>query len=269
MNWEKVNVLQFKDAIEKSKGVCVIPIGCLEKHGYHLPLGTDLFIAREICERAAEKEEFMIFPYYPFGQVSEVRHKLGTVALPAVLQLQILEALCAEISRNGFKKIVFANGHGGNNYMLAYFAQSMLDKIRDYDIYTVNVWHLTEQQYREVFAKHRVTPDGGHADITETSQMMAIDASLVHMELLDRSETASLGRSAPYTEKGIYNGFCWYADYPHQIAGDPCNATKAFGQDYLELCVDNFTDAIRLIKNDSTLPFLAKEFYEKAENPSV
>lgn len=269
MNWEKVNVLQFKEAIVKSKGVCVIPIGCLEKHGYHLPLGTDIIIAREICERAAEKEDFMIFPFYPFGQVSEVKHKLGTVALPAATQFQIMEALCEEISRNGFKKIVFANCHGGNNSMLAYFAQSMLDKKRDYDIYIINTWTLSEKQYNEVFAKHNVKPDGGHADITETSQIMAIDDSLVHMELLDRSETASLGRSAPYGEKGIYNGFCWYADYPHQIAGDPYYSTKEFGQDFLQLCIDNFIEAIRLIKNDSTLPALAKEFYAKTENPTV
>lgn len=269
MNWDKVSVLEFKEAIEKSKGVCVIPIGCLEKHGNHLPLGTDIIIARYICEKAAEQEDFMIFPYYAFGQVSEVRHKLGTIALSATLQMLLMETICEEISRNGFKKIVFANGHGGNNSFLSYFAQSMLDKPRDYDVYTLNIWNLTAEQYNAVFAKHNVSPDGGHADITETSQIMAIEPTLVHMELLNRGETASLGRNAPYGEKGITHGIGWYADYPHQIAGDPFFATPEFGADFLDGNIQNFLEAIRLIKNDTLLPSLAKEFYAKSEHPQV
>lgn len=269
MNWDKLNVLEFEKAIEKSKGVCVLPIGCLEKHGNHLPLATDIIIARHICEKAAEQEDFVVFPYYPFGQVSEVRHKLGTIALPAVLQMQLLEAICEEISRNGFKKIVLANGHGGNNAFLNYFTMSMLDKPRDYDVYTQNVWSLTAEEYKAVFEKHKVSPDGGHADITETSQMMAIEPSLVHMELLDRSETASLGRNAAYGEKGVNHGISWYADFPHQIAGDPYDSTPDFGADFLEGNINNFLAAIRLIKNDTTLPALAKEFYQKSADPTV
>ena len=206
MNWENLNVVEFKKVVEQTKGVCVVPIGCLEKHGYHLPLGTDITIARYICEKAAQIEEFMLFPYYPFGQVSEVRHKLGTIALPAALQMQLLEALCEEISRNGFKKIVLANGHGGNNTYLSYFALSMLDRPRDYDVYLQHVWELTEAQHREIFGKHNITPDGGHADVTETAQIMAICPELVDMKAVDKSETASQGRFAPFGQKGISHG---------------------------------------------------------------
>ena len=269
MNWENLNVLQFKKAIEETNGVCVIPIGCLEKHGYHLPLGTDITIARYICEKAAQVEEFMLFPYYPFGQVSEVRHKLGTIALPVLLQMQLLEELCKEISRNGFKKIVLANGHGGNNTYLSYFALSMLDRPRDYDVYLQHVWELTEEQARTIYAKHNITPDGGHADVSETAQIMAISPELVDMSALDRSETASKGRFAPFGAKGIYHGIGWYADYPHQIAGDPSDATPAFGADLLEACIKNFAAAIRLIKNDETIPNLADEFYKKSEKPEI
>ncbi|PKM62089.1 MAG: hypothetical protein CVU97_06385 [Firmicutes bacterium HGW-Firmicutes-21] len=269
MTWENLNVLEFKDAIDKSKGVCVLPIGCLEKHGNHLPLGTDITIARYICERAAELEEFMLFPYYPFGQVSEVRHKLGTIALSAPLQMQLLEAICDEISRNGFKKIVLANGHGGNNSFLTYFAQSMLDKVREYSVYTLNVWELTERQSREVFGRHNINPDGGHADVTETAMMMAIAPSLVKMPLLNRSETASLGRNAPFAEKGVFHAIGWYADYPHQIAGDPMDATSAFGVDLLDCNIKNLAGAVKLIKEDTTLPCFLGEFYKTSEKPTI
>ncbi|HAN21225.1 MAG: hypothetical protein A2Y15_06700 [Clostridiales bacterium GWF2_36_10] len=269
MNWENLNVLEFEKAIEKSKGVCVLPIGCLEKHGNHLPLGTDIIIARHICEKAALIEDFVLFPYYPFGQVSEVRHKLGTIALSAPLQMQLLEAICEEIYRNGFNKIILANGHGGNNLYLSYFAQSMLDKPRDYDVYTTNLWTLSNKQYEDVFGKNKITHDGGHADVTETSQIMAIEPTLVNMDLLDRSETASLGRNAPYGEKGIFHGIGWYADYPHQIAGDPIASTPEFGKDFLDCNIKNLVEVIKLIKNDTTLPSLAKEFFEKSKNPTI
>ncbi|MCL1888731.1 MAG: creatininase family protein, partial [Kiritimatiellaeota bacterium] len=70
MNWEKLNIVEFHEAVAKSKGVCLLPMGCLEKHGDHLPLGTDLLCAREVAFRAADIEPAVVFPNYPFGQVS-------------------------------------------------------------------------------------------------------------------------------------------------------------------------------------------------------
>ena len=123
MFWEQLTVDEFNESKEKTKGVCVIPLGCMEKHGNHLPLGTDVYIAREVARRAAEVEEVMIFPYYPIGVVAEVRHKQGTVAVPSQLQYDMLEAICEELSRNGYNKIILGNGHGGNSTFLRYFCR--------------------------------------------------------------------------------------------------------------------------------------------------
>ena len=62
MNWEYLRSDEMKEAIEKSGGLCVLPIGCLEKHGPHEPLGTDGFEAKEVVERAAELEYAVVFP---------------------------------------------------------------------------------------------------------------------------------------------------------------------------------------------------------------
>ena len=56
MLWENLRSDEFKEAVEKSNGVCIIPIGCVEAHGIHLPLGCDTLKAREFCVRAAEIE---------------------------------------------------------------------------------------------------------------------------------------------------------------------------------------------------------------------
>ena len=59
-SWEEA-----KEAIVKSKGVAIVPIGSVEQHSYHLPLGTDTYVAMTIAEEAAEKTGAVLTP--PFG----------------------------------------------------------------------------------------------------------------------------------------------------------------------------------------------------------
>ena len=121
MQWENLNIDEFDDGLIQSKGVVLVPIGCLEKHGSHMPLGTDITIAREMAIRASAIESAMVFPYIPFGIVGEVKHKLGTISLSSNLIYHLLEELCDELVRNGFNKIIFVDGHGGNTNFLKYF----------------------------------------------------------------------------------------------------------------------------------------------------
>ena len=68
-HWEELTAADFTHAIEQSKGACVLPIGILEKHGPHLPLGTDLLNVRYAVLHATEKEFAVVFPEYYFGQI--------------------------------------------------------------------------------------------------------------------------------------------------------------------------------------------------------
>ena len=70
----------------------------------------------------------MVFPDYFYGQIYEARHQPGTFALPARVVWDLLDATCDEIGRNGFRKIVLVNGHGGNPNLLRYFAQTQLER---------------------------------------------------------------------------------------------------------------------------------------------
>lgn len=63
MNWEYLREEEFKEAIEQSKGLCVVPVGCMEKHGQHLPIGTDSILATEIVRRAAEREPVVVLRF--------------------------------------------------------------------------------------------------------------------------------------------------------------------------------------------------------------
>ncbi|MBK7477466.1 MAG: creatininase family protein [Haliscomenobacter sp.] len=66
MNWQDLTGNEFIKAVEISEKVCLLPLSCIERHGNHLPLGTDMFIARELCERVAKEESVVIFPDFIF-----------------------------------------------------------------------------------------------------------------------------------------------------------------------------------------------------------
>ena len=102
----------------------MLPFGIIEKHGPHLPLGTDLINVRYASLHGVEQEYAVVFPEYFFGQIFEARHEPGTIAYSAKLQLELLQETTDEMARNGCKKIVIVNGHGGNNHLLPFFAQS-------------------------------------------------------------------------------------------------------------------------------------------------
>jgi len=130
VRWEELTSADFRDAIAQSQGTCLLPFGILEKHGPHLPLGTDLLDVRYAALHAAEQNYAVVFPEYYFGQIFEAKHEPGTIAYSADLQLKLLQETADEMARNGCKKIIIVNGHGGNENLLPYFAQSQLDQPR-------------------------------------------------------------------------------------------------------------------------------------------
>ena len=133
--WEELTAEEFREAIGKAQGTCLLPFGILEKHGPHLPLGTDLLRVRYVTEHAAQQEYALIFPEYYFGQISEARHEPGTMAYAPDLQMKLLQATTDEMARNGCKKVIIVNGHGGNENLLPYFAQTQMDSPHDYVVY--------------------------------------------------------------------------------------------------------------------------------------
>ncbi len=112
--WDELTASDWPKAQEKAAYTCILPIGILEKHGPHLPMGSDLIHVRELAARAARQEYAVVFPDFFYGQIFEARHQPGTFALPSRVVWDLLDATVEEIGRNGFKKIVIVNGHGGN-----------------------------------------------------------------------------------------------------------------------------------------------------------
>ena len=267
MLWENLTIDEFELAIKESKGVVLVPIGCLEKHGSHMPIGTDIFVARYVSIKTSEIEPVMVFPFIPFGLVGEVKHKKGTISLTSNLIYHMLEELCDELARNGFNKIIFVDGHGGNTNFLKYFMQSRLEKPHPYITYYFNVGEKSSEYWRNYQEKFGRVFESGHACEFETSTFMEIDQTLLKMDKINPEETKALHRLDHISSADLYTGIGWYADYPAQIAGDPSNASLERGQHINNSIIERLLKAVKTVKNDDCAMSLLNEYYNKHNNP--
>ena len=240
--WEELTAGDFREAIAKSQGTCLLPFGILEKHGPHLPIGTDLLNARYVAEHEAEEEYAIIFPEYFAGQIFEAKHEPGTIAYSPELQLRLLQETTDEMARNGCKKVVIVNAHGGNEYLLPYFAQSQLYKPHDYVVYV---------QWGHESGKKAGTEKPGpdfHAGETETSRVMVTRPNLVHIDRA-RSESGAEQKRVKLPES-VFTGIGWYARFPYHYSGDGTLATQELGQADLGSWIATVVRAMRAIKAD-------------------
>lgn len=265
MFWEELTGDLFEQAVKQTEGVCLLPLSCIERHSHHLPLGTDMFIGRELCRRAAALEPAIIFPNYIFTQILEAQHCPGTIAIEPDLILRLLENVCREIARNGLKKIVIVNAHGGNDNMMYYFGQAQLASRRDYVVY-ITTPPLSAVDRAAVEAQWETTVDG-HAGEQETSAILAIRPELVRREALPKDdEGMPQARLKELSAMGIYTGIWWYADHPTHYRGDGHPATAQKGNLELDARARALSAAIRLIKKDNEAKRLQDEFYSASES---
>jgi creatinine amidohydrolase len=263
--WEELSSLEFESSIAKSEGVCVLPIGVLEKHGDHLPLGTDMYIVNAVAKKAAEQSFAVVFPYYFFGQIAEARHVKGTLSGTHWLIFDTLREMSDEIYGNGFKKIFILSGHGGNEYFLPFFVQEFPARERSYAVYTRFLHDMAEEQLKAIKDQSGENDMGDHAGFSETSLMMYLRPELVHLERAKISEGVSLDRLKELSNQNIVTGFDWYSKYPNHFAGDPSRATAEHGKFIFDILVANTVNAINAIKADNTSLKLIDEYNRLTE----
>jgi len=263
VKWEELTSPDFITAVERSASTCVIPLGILEKHGPHLPLGTDMIDVRKIATMAAEEEFTIIFPPFYFGQIYEAKQQPGTVAYSPHTVLTVLQETCDEIHRNGIEKIILVSGHGGNNSLLPYFCQMQLEKQKDYAVYLFRP--EDSEEFQDKLDKMKQTDWDGHAGETETSMMLANRPDLVHLGRANSQSGIDQQRleSLSYAHTAIW----WYAQFPNHYAGDGSFGTEEMGKLILENEVDQLVEMIRSVKADQKTIELQKQFYKDSKTP--
>ena len=260
--WDELTASEWPKALKQSDSTCILPIGILEKHGPHAPIGSDLIHVREWAARSTKKEYAVVFPDFYYGQINESRHQYGTFALPERVVWDLLEATCDEIGRNGFKKILIINGHGGNPQMIRYFIQTRLEKQRNYAVYFFEP--SADSAYRkQLDALHKSDQaTDQHAGERETSTLLYLRPDLVKMDSATNEPGNNLNR---LNIPNVYTAIWWYADYPNHYAGEGAKATAALGKFITEHTISQLVTAIKDVKADKKTLQLQNEFFERVK----
>jgi creatinine amidohydrolase len=198
MTWAEVEqALTHTDAI-------IIPLGSIEQHGRHLPLGTDSYEAVETAKLIAQKADVLVAPVVIAGLSPHHMGFPGTITLsPETFEAVVFET-AQSLIRHGFRKILIFNGHGGNSVSVA----NVIEKINQttgaaaFDLGRVEVARR-EPLYPPI-------PWDVHAGVEETSMMLYLAGSLVDMSKAvnpklsfppDVAQMDALGKSEPAMAK--------------------------------------------------------------------
>ncbi len=169
---ERMSWVEFEQAM-KETDVIVIPVGSLEEHGPHNPLGVDIHAAAACAELIGRKSRALVAPVMPFGDARSLLGFPGTVSIDTELLRQVIVAYAESFIEHGAKRFLFVNGHGGNVAALAMAAGDLYEKHGCISSYTE--WWVTLAEINPDW------PCDDHGGYFETSFMMGIDASTVEM----------------------------------------------------------------------------------------
>lgn len=284
MLWEHLDSNSFPAAVEASKGVCIVPVGCIEKHGPHAPLGTDTIIAADTARFAAEKEYAVVFPTMYFGEKSGAGEYPGTIIFSLETLWHIFRETCKEIHRNGFKKILFVNGHGGNRSMLDSFSRCMMEEYPEIMIFNTVagvamrtselVTYLDENQESYPYLTkedHAALADfvaqkkiSGHAGLQETARVLYFRPETIDLSKISAEDGVSTHLLDEYSENKVSTPFTWMASYPNSYEGSNDyilneRIARAFG----ELSVEKLAQRIRFVKNETTIDAYHAQWLKK------
>lgn len=223
----------FKTNLKKSD-IVLIPVGMVEAHGHHMPLGTDIFSPRLLCSMIDERigDKVWIAPEIPFGQSFDLSFYPGTFSVPSEVMAEYVYHIGKSMYKNGLKKLIFINGHGGNVTALGLASQRLVELGMDV---MISNWWLDYS--KEILT---IAEGQGHAGEDETSTILYYNESLVQMDKATRNNKKPLLK-INFRDRGRIL-------YENAMSGDATLATKEKGEKIFRLLTDKLVEAILLIR---------------------
>ena len=241
LSWTEIAALP-----DRENTVIVLPVGAIEQHGPHLPCSVDSVISSGVLGKALEKlpADIRAFGLSPitYGKSDEHLHFPGTMTLTGPTLLATAIELGESVYRAGFRKLLFANGHGGQPQVLEMAARELRLRHGDFLVVPYHVSRLPNSSGKYISDEEkRLAMHAGHS---ETALMMALAPDTVHMK-------RAVTNIPPAFPSKILSGdgrpaCAWTArDFgPSGIIGDPMGATREQGLDILDTLSNSWVTAI-------------------------
>jgi creatinine amidohydrolase len=241
MRWEELSVPEI-ETLDRERTVLLLPLGSVEQHGRHLPVGTDTMLASAVSVAAAQRlpRRAVVLPSPWYGLSPHHMRFPGTITLAAGTILALIEDIAASVVAHGFQRLVVVNGHGGNIGLV-----DVLSSTLGYRFYgRARIAALTYFQLAgDAIAKLRLSPPGGmgHACEFETAMMQNLRPDLV---AIARAETTYPDPGSAYLSTDLLGGsrVRTYHDFGDLSAsgtlGDPSLASPEAGARFQAVVVD-------------------------------
>lgn len=178
--WADYSTDEIK-AVIRELPVAILPLGAVEEHGPHLPVGTDNFVIDSIAERVAEKTGCLLLPVLCYGQVWSLARFPGSLTLREETLRLVLIDLAEALYGQGIRGMAVLSGHLGNATAMRDAARTLHDLHADLSVQTITYPGLVELA-RGVVTSRQWYPGYIHAEEIETSLMLALAPDRVRME---------------------------------------------------------------------------------------
>ena len=229
---ERMTWPQVRAALDAGRTTVVFACGAVEQHGPHLPLFTDAEHGSELSRRVAKELDALVAPTVRVGCSEHHMAFPGTISLEESTLAAVLRDYVRSLARHGFRRICVIPSHGGNFAPLT----SALPMLREAAGERTHVAAFTDLQAvigtwaRVAGAIGLAERVAGHADIAESSVMLALHPELVH------TEAAEAGNPGPLTPELIERLFTqgMRAIAPNGILGDARGLSAELGQRCIE-----------------------------------
>ena len=246
-SWEEA-----KEAFDRSKGVAIVPVGSVEQHSYHLPVGTDTFVAMTVAQDAAEKTGAVLVPPVWYGWSPHHMVLPGTLTVRPEVLSELVYDIIRSLAAHGAKKIILLNGHRIVNVVwmqiCAQKAQTDLGvQVKIFDPAYMSKDIVKELGFGPV----------GHAEEVETSHMMSQYPDLVHLE---KAVDNPIGDTPLYSVDPTYehDTLCYvpstikHARHAAEVSGgctgEPTKSDAVKGRIYHQHLVDNLVRVIESLQ---------------------
>lgn len=176
MRIEELTSEEFQTLLSKVKGV-IIPIGSIEAHGPHLPLGTDLYTIYEICQILVKEVDFLLAPPLYYGLCRSTKDIPGTLSLRGETLKALILDLLESFKKHGISTFAILSGHAGgtHNAFLIDAAETFLEKYPETKFLVADIISLLKDILKDL----NIPPEDSHAGEWETSLMLYLKRDLV------------------------------------------------------------------------------------------
>ncbi len=215
----------------KPDTVVILPVGVLEKHGEHLPLGSDMIQPLHVLDEVCRRTGAVSAPPIPYGVITATRHFPGGIGVSFDSMRAFVRDVLRDLVRNGVRRVMILSGHAASDHMAALQAAAQ-DVVDEGDLRATVL-----SDYHIIYSQDNLPPKEGHAGMIETSRLLVHRPDLVK------------GRSPPAAQR--LPPYAVVRDMPRYwdgVTGDSSKATKEYGEQLDRFVVDGLVKLIEELR---------------------